>query len=87
MNQITKDRWNEEIWGSANPAPGCPAPKLRLYFGADDHWVEDRSRDEMIKLRGWREGGEAWKAKMDIDEEGVPHSFCIREFGLSRLEK
>ena len=80
MNQIREDRWDEDIWGAATPSLGSPRPKLAFNFGANDHWVDDRTRDKMIALKGRKGEGETWKAKMMIDEDNIPHSFCISEF-------
>lgn len=39
MEQITEDRWDDDIWGVENPSPeagaeaSLPPPKLVLYFG------------------------------------------------------
>jgi hypothetical protein len=91
MQTITADKWDSEIWGAAEPShSGIPRPKLFFYFGRKDHWVADRTRDDLIRLRSGRhenvvselEQGEAqvWKPKMEIDGEGVPHGFCIRKW-------
>ena len=80
MNEITADRWDEDIWGAADSSSGVRRPKLVFYFGRDDHWVADHTRDELIAARGRGKEGEPWKAKMLIDDLGVPHSFCIRKF-------
>jgi hypothetical protein len=80
MYQMTHDRWNEDIWGAAGPKVGNSRPKLVFYFGQDDHWVDEVSRNELIKSRGWREGAEKWKPKMYVDDLGIPHSFSIRKF-------
>ena len=90
MAQITADRWDAEIWGAATATATSisdtssskpkPKPKLVFYFGQDDHWVADRYRDELISTRGQTEAGESWKPKMLVDESGVPHAFCVREY-------
>lgn len=79
MAQITADRWDEDIWGAAMPAIDNPRPRLVFYFGKDDHWVANRSRNELIAKHGWRNNGEDWKARMFVDEVGIPHAFCISE--------
>ena len=83
MLDITEDRWKENVWGAATPTSEHPTSKLIFYFGKDDHWVADHTRDELIAVRGQQEGSvEAWKAKMLIDDENIPHSFCIRKSGV-----
>ena len=72
-------------------------PKLVFYFGkqvscqdrpipnnahvAQDHWVSNHVRDELIAARGQGEGEISnSKPLMMIDDNGVPHSFCIGKF-------
>ena len=82
MDEITSDRWDSDLWGIAKPKDGCPRPKLFFYFGKDDRWVADHTRDELIAARGYREGGgEEWKPRMLVDEEGITHDFCLSESG------
>ena len=81
MIQIAEDRWDEDIWGAALPSLDHPRPKLVFYFGTDDHWVADHTRDRLIAARGYRPGGEDWKPRMYIDDLGIPHSFCISKSG------
>ncbi|KAA8633523.1 hypothetical protein SMACR_05096 [Sordaria macrospora] len=53
-------------------------PKFFLYFGQNDHWVADKYRDEFIERRK-REGhmGKEGGTKIVIDEDRIPHAFCI----------
>ena len=85
MNEITEDRWDEEIWGSAESNIASPRPKLIFYFGEKDHWVADHTRDQLIAARA-SNGAESWKPKMYIDQSGIPHSFCIRKSSMSLRE-
>lgn len=77
MRCIKCNTWDDEIWGAAHISPlGIPRPKLFFYFGDDDHWVADRTRNDLISLRGRGVGQEeAWKPKMEIDHLGIPHAF------------
>lgn len=78
--------------GNGNGAKGyavLPAkPKLYFYWGNDDHWIADTTRDALIKTRGRARGrrrsslGEEGKPFMEIDRNGVPHGFCIRHSGV-----
>ena len=97
MRQITADRWDEDLWAATVaayiPPKGSLAsttqtkmspsrqPKLFFYFGRDDHWVAERTRDDLIANRAWRTEDNPAKSKprMEIDEGGVPHGFCISE--------
>ncbi|KAI9762635.1 MAG: hypothetical protein M4579_000253 [Chaenotheca gracillima] len=84
MEMITEDRWDEDIWGwpenstARNPDKTSPTkgPKMLLHFGTNDHWVSDYARDEFIAMRGGKEE-EDWKPQITIDQEGIPHGFCI----------
>ena len=81
MKEITEDRWDEDIWGVANPKPENQNLKLIFYFGQNDHWVADHTRDNLIAARAFQEGtSSAWKPKMLVDHEGIPHSFCISKY-------
>lgn len=86
MAIITEDKWDEEIWGvegEHEKRAGVAkkngeeklgeAPRLVFYFGEDDHWVADHTRDALIKARG--NGSD--RVKMVLDEDRVPHGFCI----------
>ena len=78
MNEITTDRWNEEVWGSAAGASE-QRTKLYFYFGEEDHWVAKKTRDDLMATRALRpDAKEDWRPKMEIDQSGVPHGFCIR---------
>ncbi|KAJ5649384.1 uncharacterized protein N7484_003107 [Penicillium longicatenatum] len=73
MRTITSDKWTDDVWGV-----GCgPEPTTRLffYFGKNDHWVAEKTRDEVIALRGREEG---LGPKMFVCEEGLPHAFCLK---------
>lgn len=70
MRTITSDKWGDDVWGAAHK----PVAQLFFYFGQNDHWVADQTRDEIIALRG-RDGGPT----MIVCEEGLPHAFCLSE--------
>ncbi|KAL2013739.1 hypothetical protein VTN00DRAFT_1264 [Thermoascus crustaceus] len=73
MQEITADKWSDDIWGTSSTAKQ-PLSKLVFYFGRNDHWVAERTRDEIIAIRGKTKGG----PRMMVCEDGVPHAFCIR---------
>ena len=77
MQEITEDKWDEDIWGATEPTRGYKRPKLILYFGQKDHWVADHLRDELIQTRANQKCNS--KPMMLIDESGIPHAFCISE--------
>ncbi len=87
---ITSDKWDSEVWGAASPSPlGVPRAKLYFYFAKQDHWVADKTRDDLIKLRSRgaendisaedRDRGYDWWPRMEIDGNNVPHGFCLSE--------
>ncbi|KAE8349145.1 hypothetical protein BDV28DRAFT_160742 [Aspergillus coremiiformis] len=72
MRTITSDRWSDDVWGMS--AVKDPVTRLFFYFGRNDHWVAERTRDEVIELRGRTDGG----PKMIVCEEGLPHAFVLK---------
>ncbi len=50
-----------------------------------DHWVADHTRDALIAARGRSEGAASnSKPVMIIDQDKIPHGFCIREHNLTQ---
>jgi len=80
MKEITVDKWDEEVWGAAESTAGVPRPKLFFLFGEKDHWVADKTRNELIRLRGRKNSDDDWKPFMEIDKGGVPHGFTLCRF-------
>ncbi|KAG4436006.1 hypothetical protein IFR05_008513 [Cadophora sp. M221] len=80
MDFITEDKWDEDIWGIEHEDPDSKSksPKLIFYFGQNDHWVADHTRDALIAARGREGARQSSKPVMMIDESGIPHGFCIR---------
>ncbi|KAE8448435.1 hypothetical protein EG329_009500 [Mollisiaceae sp. DMI_Dod_QoI] len=81
MEIITNDKWDEDIWGIEHQEldQKRPIPKLIFYFGENDHWVANHTRDALIAARGRTENDiSSSKPIMLIDENGVDHGFCIR---------
>lgn len=83
MKTITTDAWDDELWGLTATQDSTKArdkTKLYFYFGTNDHWVADETRDELIAARAATgKAGEEDKPTMEIDTEGTPHGFCISE--------
>lgn len=75
MRKITSDKWTDDIWGVATAQE--PLTKMFFYFGRDDHWVAEKTRDEIIDLR------DGSGPKMVVCEEGLPHAFCLSKFFFS----
>ncbi|CAI7667411.1 unnamed protein product [Penicillium viridicatum] len=74
MRIITSDKWSDDVWGVASARE--PIAKLFFYFGRNDHWVADQTRDEIVAVRG-RKGGQDGPT-MVVCEEGLPHAFCLK---------
>lgn len=73
MHSITTDKWTDDVWGVASTKD--PVAELFFYFGRNDHWVAEKTRDEIIALKGRRDG---LGPKMFVCEEGLPHAFCLK---------
>ncbi|KAL4870382.1 hypothetical protein BDV12DRAFT_61290 [Aspergillus spectabilis] len=102
MRTITTDKWSDDVWGvsSSNPISSeleteldtksqvLPPAQLYFYFGRNDHWVAERTREEIVAARGISnlgqgQGNENGSEKgmgprMVVCEESVPHAFCLR---------
>ncbi|KAF4609845.1 hypothetical protein G7Y89_g15778 [Cudoniella acicularis] len=81
METITEDRWDHDIWGIEHEEVDSKVdiPKLIFYFGENDHWVANHTRDALIAARGNPDhGSNSSKPIMLIDKNGVDHGFCIR---------
>ncbi|KAI5248298.1 hypothetical protein E4T43_01652 [Aureobasidium subglaciale] len=88
MLTITTDTWDDELWGISEAQNSSrDKTKLYFYFGTDDHWVADETRDELIAARAASsEAGDQDKPTMEIDTHGIPHGFCIMNAEAGRLE-
>lgn len=95
MAVIADEGWAEELWEVAEEAEEAagregegarePPPKFFILFGKKDHWVANEYRDRFIREReahAAREGVPGHKrgrTRIVVEEEGVPHDFCISE--------
>ena len=82
MHTITSDKWSDDIWGMSDVEE--PLVTLLFYFGRNDHWVAERTRDEIIAVRG-KAGGNENGPTMVVCEDGLPHAFCLSEFPFTLL--
>lgn len=91
MRDITEDRYGEEVWGSVSSdgAAGPESstrPKLFFYFGENDYWMTNKTRDAIIAARAfqstlpladrkdWQVDSRPW---MEIDQHNTDHNFCV----------
>lgn len=73
---IREDVWGKELWDIARSSEankGVAVPKFFFFYGKDDEWVANKTRDEFIDSR--KETG----AKAVIDKGDIPHAFCTKE--------
>ncbi|KAK5151111.1 hypothetical protein LTS14_009607 [Recurvomyces mirabilis] len=62
-------------------AQSSKSPGLFFYWGAEDHWVANSTRDVLIAKRGRgavATAGEEGKPVMEIDGHGIPHAFPLK---------
>lgn len=88
MDTITDDKWPGEVWGAAT-TPGTDHrdtanSNLVFYWGENDKYVANKTRDDLIKAKGHlssiehRSLSKDWKPSMFIDKDGIPHAFCLK---------
>jgi hypothetical protein len=78
VREITTDQWDTEVWGAVHPSPTkVPRPRLFFYFGEEDHWIAEHTRDDLMRIRGRGQGDDDWKPWMEIDQLETPHAFCM----------
>ncbi|KAL3449808.1 hypothetical protein BJX65DRAFT_305823 [Aspergillus insuetus] len=88
MRTITSDKWSDDVWGvsSASATKTAsnlePPAQLFFYFGRNDHWVAERTREEIVTSRGSANEEEGKGPRMVVCEEAVPHAFCLRHSEL-----
>lgn len=90
MKTITTDSWDDELWGISKARDSnSNKTKLYFYFGTDDHWVANETRDALIAARAATgKAGDEDKPIMEIDTQDTPHGFCIsKSFSHVQLER
>lgn len=79
--EMTHDKWSDDVWSVSSPPSGSlpviDRPKLYFYWGENDHWISNRTRDSVIVTRARTETTDNSKPHMEIDTRGIPHDFCI----------
>ncbi|KAI7487780.1 hypothetical protein KC351_g2406 [Hortaea werneckii] len=59
-----------------------PTTKLYFYWGKNDHWVADNTRDTILAARAQKATDEPMlersKPVMEIDQHDIPHGFCLQ---------
>ncbi len=94
LRTIKEDTWSEDLWEISDSALAekHDVTKFFFYFGEKDHWVADEFRDAFIRSReehGRREGPKhkQGKTQIMIDQENIPHAFCIRKMLVASSSK
>ena len=104
LAQLTHDQWSDEFWGVEKAADGIAEPpqsqqpensadnshtQLHFYWGSDDHWIAQDTRDKIIATRARTEGktGDERKPVMEVDGHGIGHAFCLSELGNQVVAK
>lgn len=87
MRTITSDKFTDDVWGVAHARE--PLTRLFFYFGRNDHWVAEKTRDEIVALRGGKdgEGNGGLGPRMFVCEEGLPHAFCLSKSIIVRSSR
>lgn len=74
-----------EASASRSPKPSTDSPHTQLFFywGSDDHWIAQYTRDNIIANRARVEGkpGHERRPVMEVDSHGIGHAFCLSEGG------
>ena len=82
MRIITEDGWGEEVWAASGSedGKGC-AGRMKMFslFAKNDHWVADRTREEILKLRGGEEGRKRGRTVIVDENEGLVHAWCLKQ--------
>jgi len=81
--EMREDRWTDDVWTTTATSAdsrdlGTNGTKLFFYWGADDHWIANSTRDAVIAARAATASEEGVKPHMEIDRLGTPHDFCTR---------
>ncbi|RMY70557.1 hypothetical protein D0863_05716 [Hortaea werneckii] len=73
---------NKQADASRNLLMRRPTTKLYFYWGKNDHWVADNTRDTILAARAQKATDEPMLEKskpvMEIDQHDIPHGFCLQ---------
>lgn len=88
IHEIGADKWSDEIWGLTNPSEISnqqtnKLTKLVFYFGRNDHWVAEKTREEIIRARSPKVENLETAGQgptMMVCDDGIIHGFCVGKF-------
>ncbi|ETN40652.1 uncharacterized protein HMPREF1541_04931 [Cyphellophora europaea CBS 101466] len=78
---ISADGWGPEVWGVGDAVEssawnGQGGPLMYFLFAQKDHWIGDRTRNDIIRTRGRHDG----RGSVVVDEKkGLVHAWCLRQ--------
>lgn len=90
MREMGEDGWGREVWGGVEGLEGegeiwgrWKAPRVVLYFAREDHWVDDETREAIVKARQRVDAGgkedKSWP-RIVVEESGkLVHGWCIEQ--------
>jgi pimeloyl-ACP methyl ester carboxylesterase len=79
--EISVDKWGAEVWGASHEAQvgawsGQGGPHMYFLFAQTDHWIASKTKDEIQRTRGRRDG----LGDFAVDEkDGLVHAWCLRQ--------
>lgn len=71
MRSICEEKWLDDLWQTSSP-PEDKAPRFYIFYGNNDHWVDNDIRDAFIGKHGHH-------ASIAVDKGSIPHAFCTRQ--------
>jgi pimeloyl-ACP methyl ester carboxylesterase len=94
MREMREDGWGVEVWGGGegeglegsdggSGSGRWKAPKLVLYFARKDHWVDDVTREAIVKARRRTDEKDtkdtSWP-RIEVDEScKLVHGWCLEQ--------
>ena len=81
---IANDNWGPEVWGHGETVSdaawsGQGGPQLFFLFAKKDHWVADKTRDEIRHTRGRKDD---WGSFHVDEQDGLLHAWCLNQSQL-----
>jgi len=79
------------------PTSATKQPSLYFFWGADDHWISNDTRDAVVASRAAippsstssinasSSSAPRTGPKMEIDQKGLPHDFCTTDKGSAMV--
>lgn len=68
--EITEEKWDESMW------QGDGVPRFFIFYGKNDHWVDNDIRADFIQRRA---AGKGTPAHIEVDKGNIQHAFCTQD--------